>query len=188
MLGRLVLFAAVISAIAISAPRLAPALLSAALHAPRQAAGESAVPAAPAERRPLPPLASADQSRDSGRQVALSANAEGHFVAEASIDGSRVPVMVDTGATTIALTDATARRLGLYLARSDYNEHLSTANGVVNGARVTLREVRVGNVALRDVTAIVVPGNALPVDLLGMSFLARLSKFEIAHGQLVLTQ
>ena len=53
---------------------------------------------------------------------------------------------------------------------------------------MTLDEVRLGNVALRDVTAVIVPGNALPVDLLGMSFLGRLSKFEIAGGQLVLTQ
>ena len=55
-------------------------------------------------------------------------------------------------------------------------------------ARVTLDEVRLGDVALRDVAAVIVPGNALPVDLLGMSFLSRLSKFEIAGRQLVLSQ
>ena len=55
-------------------------------------------------------------------------------------------------------------------------------------ARATLSEVRLGNVVLRDVAAVIVPGNALPVDLLGMSFLGRLSKFEIASGQLVLSQ
>ncbi len=122
------------------------------------------------------------------RRVALSANAEGHYVADAVIDGGRVAVMVDTGATAVALTDATARRLGIHPAASDYRERLSTANGVVLAARVTLDEVRLGNVALRDVTAVVVPGGALPVDLLGMSFLSRLSRFEIAGGQLVLSQ
>ena len=60
--------------------------------------------------------------------------------------------------------------------------------GVVMAARVNLREVRVGSVVLRDVTAVVVPGDALPVNLLGMSFLGRLSRFEIAGSQLVLSQ
>ena len=108
--------------------------------------------------------------------------------ADAIIDGRTVQVMVDTGATTVALTDRTARRLGIYPSPAAYTERLATANGVIMAARVTLDEVRLGNVVLRDVTAVIVPGNALPVDLLGMSFLGRLSKFEIASGQLVLSQ
>jgi aspartyl protease family protein len=190
VLARVVVFAAIVLALAVSAPVLAPGLLSAVLHAGSDATTASeapAVPAAPAVRPAPPPPVSTD-SRDSFRRVALSANAEGHFVAEATINGSRVAVMVDTGATTVALTDGTARRLGFYPARSAYSEHLSTANGVVMAARVTLREVRVGSVVLRDVTAVVVPGDALPVDLLGMSFLSRLSRFEIAGGQLILSQ
>ncbi len=178
MFARVVAFAAVLSALAVLAPSLAPGLLSAVLH-PESATATT--PAAPAPR-PAPALGAGF------RQVALGANSQGHFVADAVIDGSPVTVMVDTGATTVALTDATARRLGIYPPASAYRERLSTANGVVMAARVTLDEIRLGNVALRDVTAVVVPGEALPVDLLGMSFLSRLSKFEIAGGQLVLSQ
>ena len=173
MLSRVVVFAAIVLALAVSAPVLAPGLLSAVLRAGTDATTASKAPAVQAARpAPSPPAASV--SSDSFRRVALSADAQGHFVAEATIDGSRVAVMVDTGATTVALTDGTARRLGIYPARSDYSEHLSTANGVVMAARVNLREVRVGSVVLRDVTAVVVPGDALPV--------------EIAGSQLVLSQ
>ena len=187
MLARVVVFAAIVLALAVSAPVLAPGLLSAVLHAGNDVTPTNEAPPVPAARPAPPPPVSTD-SRDGFRRVALSANAEGHFVAEATINGSRVAVMVDTGATTVALTDGTARRLGIYPARSAYSEHLSTANGLVMAARVTLREVRVGSVVLRDVTAVVVPGDTLPVDLLGMSFLGRLSRFEIAGNQLVLSQ
>ena len=186
MLARVVFFAVVLSAIAVSAPHLAPGLLSAAFRAGNAPAAADRAPAADAER-PLPPDPSEDR-RDDSRHVTLSANPEGHFVAEASIDGGRVTVMVDTGATLVALTDTTARRLGLYPAQSDYSERLSTANGMVMAARVTLYEVRLGSIVLRDVPAVIVPGAALPVDLLGMSFLGRLAKFEIAGRQLVLSQ
>ncbi len=178
MLGRLVIFAMVLSAIAVTAPRLAPGLLSAVLHRGDAATAVSPVPVANAVQ-PAPP---------DRRRVTLSADAEGHFIAEAVIDGRTVTVMVDTGATLVALTEATARRLGIHPVRSDYRERLSTANGVVMAARVTLDDIRLGDVFLRDVEAVIVPGSALPVDLLGMSFLGRLSKFEIAGRQLVLSQ
>jgi aspartyl protease family protein len=187
VLARVVAFAAVLSVLAVSAPSLAPGLLSAVLRPAGEAAGGSAPPVA-VRAAPLPPAPSNPPRLDSYRRVALNANPEGHFVADAVIDGSRVTVMVDTGATTVALTDETARRLGIYPAQGDYRQRLSTANGVVMAARATLDEVRLGNVVLRDVAAVIMPAGALPVDLLGMSFLGRLSKFEIAGGQLVLSQ
>ena len=95
-------------------------------------------------------------------------------------------MMVDTGATTVALTEATARRLGIRPARSDYRYPVSTANGVVMVALVTLDEVKVGGIGIRDVEATVIPGDALATNLLDMSFLARLSRFEMAGSQLVL--
>lgn len=183
MLARVAAFAVVLSALAVAAPSVAPGLLSAVLHGSDAPAPSAAAPALPVQPAALPAAPRLDS-----RRVALAANAEGHFVAEAVIDGRTVPVMVDTGATTVALTDKTARRLGIYPPSAAYTERLATANGVILAARVTLDEVHVGNVALRGVTAVIVPGNALPVDLLGMSFLSRLSKFEIAAGQLVLSQ
>ncbi len=188
MLGRVVFFAVILSAIAISAPSVAPGLLSITFHAGKApAVADQAPPATAVEPAPVPPDLP-DRRRDDARRVTLRANAEGHFVADAVIDGRTVTVMVDTGATLVAITDTTARRLGLYPPRSDYRERLSTANGMVMAARVTLDNIRLGDVFLRDVEAVIVPGNALPVDLLGMSFLSRLSKFEIAGRQLVLSQ
>ncbi len=187
VLARVVVFAVVLAALAVAAPQLAPHLLLAAFHSGSDANGEAA-PAAPAVRPPLPPVHSASQEGGTGRRVALTANAQGHYVANVTINGSPVTVMVDTGATVVALTDATAHRLGIYPAHSAYAERMTTANGAVMVARITLSEVRLGSVTLRDVPAVVVPGQALPVDLLGMSFLGRLSKFEIAGGQLVLSQ
>jgi aspartyl protease family protein len=186
--GRVVVFAVVLSALAVAAPHLAPGLLRAALHPGSDANGESAAPGPAMPPAPLPPVRSASEDRSSFHRVALDANAEGHFVAGATINGGRVTVMVDTGATVVALSDATARRLGIFPAQSAYTQHMTTANGAVMAARVTLYEIRLGNVTLRDVAAVVVPGKALPVDLLGMSFLSRLSRFEIAGGQLVLSQ
>ena len=189
MLGRVIVFAVVLSALAVAAPVLAPNLLSAAIRLGDEGAGTVAPPPAASAIQPatLPP-APADNRRDDDRHAALNADAEGHFVADATVNGSRVTFMVDTGATTVALTDVTARRLGIVPMHSAYRVRLSTANGTVMAARVTLREIRLGGVSVRDVVAVVMPGNALPVDLLGMSFLSRLSKYEFAGRQLVLSQ
>ncbi len=190
MLGRVIVFAVVLSTLAVAAPVLAPNLLSAALRLGDEGPGTVAPPpAAPAmQPAPLPPAPAENRRRDDYRHAALNANAEGHFVADATVNGRQVAFMVDTGATTVALTDVTARRLGIVPMQSAYSVRLSTANGTVMAARVTLREIRLGSVSVRDVAAVVVPGNALPVDLLGMSFLGRLSKYEFAGRQLVLSQ
>lgn len=182
MLVRIVVLSVILSALAVAAPVLAPDLLASLRPAERMAA----VSEAPSTRRP--PAAPDRQSHDGLRQVVLGADAAGHFVAEATIDGHQVAVMVDTGSTMVALSGATARRLDLHPAASAYSERIATANGVIMAARVDLAEVRLGNVSLHGVAAIIVPGKALPIDLLGMSFLGRMSRFEIAGGHLVLSQ
>jgi aspartyl protease family protein len=121
-------------------------------------------------------------------QVALSADGGGHYLADATINGISVRVMVDTGATIVALTSETARRLGINPAQSSRHVMMSTANGVVSAAVVTLGQVRVGDVDVYDVEAAVLPGDALDINLLGMSFLSKLSRFQSAGGQLVLVQ
>ncbi|HVY19647.1 MAG TPA: TIGR02281 family clan AA aspartic protease [Bauldia sp.] len=121
-------------------------------------------------------------------EMTLTANNTGHYTADAIIDGHTVPVVVDTGATTVAITSATARELGINPGERDFNAEVRTANGLVHAARVTLGVVSIGNVTVRDVPAIVVEGDALELNLLGMSFLNRLTKFEAGDGQLVLVQ
>jgi aspartyl protease family protein len=187
VLVRVVAFAAVLAAAAVLAPRVAPEMLSAFVG--RQADSLAATPAGPP-----PPSRVADGESDAGdhapagRRIALRADGRGHFLANAVVNGRSIDVIVDTGATAVALSESTARRLGVFVPRSAYTRRISTANGVVMAAAVTLQEVRVGGISVRGVEAVVVPGDALPVSLLGMSFLTRLSKFELAGDQLVLTQ
>ncbi len=97
-------------------------------------------------------------------------------------------MLVDTGASIVALSGDSARRLGIYPAAGDFTLVMSTANGSVAAAPVTLGEIRIGDVAVRDVPAVVFQGEALGTNLLGMTFLKRLSRFEAGGGQLVLFQ
>ena len=135
--------------------------------------------------KPSAPVARAAQGT---RKVAIPADASTHYIADAVVNGHTIRVVVDTGATDVALTQESARRLGIKPAESEFTTLISTANGVVGAAPVVLSEIRLGAIAVRNVPAIVVPGDALAVNLLGMSFLSRLHKFEVGGGQLVLTQ
>jgi aspartyl protease family protein len=120
------------------------------------------------------------------RVLTVHADYRGHYVVHPSIDNYRVKMMVDTGASFIALTDADARALGIRPERAAYTIGLGTANGVVRGARTMLREVRLGDILMRDVEAVVLPAGALSVSLLGTSFLRRLRGYEVQGGRMVL--
>jgi aspartyl protease family protein len=119
-------------------------------------------------------------------EVALQASADGHFYANVTIDGVAMRLMVDTGASSITLSAADSRRLGLDPERLDYVRPVTTAGGAALAASVMLREVRLGNIAFERVAASVMPPGTLDRSLLGMSFLDRLSRFEIAGDRLVL--
>jgi aspartyl protease family protein len=116
----------------------------------------------------------------------LKADGSGHYFASADIDGTTIPVMVDTGASGVALSYEDADKVGLRPHMLDYDTPISTANGVVKAARVKLRRVEVDNVRVRDVEGVVLPEGALKRSLLGMSFLGRLSSFRIENGVLYL--
>ena len=107
----------------------------------------------------------------SGGRVVLTAGPGGHFMSEGQINGRTVQFMVDTGATTIALSVADAKRIGLNY-QNGQTVQMSTANGVTEGWRVTLNTVRVGDVMVSGVEAVVSPGS-MPYVLLGNSFLSR---------------
>ncbi|QPF73542.1 TIGR02281 family clan AA aspartic protease [Roseateles sp. DAIF2] len=106
-----------------------------------------------------------------GRQIVLSAGPGGHFVAQGSINGQAVQFLVDTGATSVSLAQAEAERMGLKY-REGRRVMTQTANGVVTAHLLQLSSVRIGDVELRHVDAIVVPGQMSHV-LLGNSFLNR---------------
>ena len=188
---RFVVIAAVFVGLALAAPRFAPALLDSLLDGADRIASDP-VPDSPqlpaeAEEPRLPEVTERVQVVD-GRRVTISADASGHYLVDARINGRVVPAMVDTGATVVALSADTARRLGIVPPRSALTRPVATANGVVDAAPATLTEVRIGRIVVRNVEALVIPGDGLTVDLLGMSFLGRLQKFESSGGRLILIQ
>jgi aspartyl protease family protein len=106
-----------------------------------------------------------------GTQIVLSASSGGHFVAQGSINGHAAGFMVDTGATSIAMGQAEARRLGIKFEQGE-PYYSSTANGNVEGRRVSLTTVRIQDVEVHNVEAAVLP-MSMPYILLGNTFLTR---------------
>ncbi|WP_232834549.1 retropepsin-like aspartic protease family protein [Rhodoferax ferrireducens] len=106
-----------------------------------------------------------------GTRVVLSAGSGGHFFTQGQINGRAVQLVVDTGATMVSLSVADAQRVGLNY-KAGQAVQMSTANGVIPGWRLKLASVRIGDVVVYDVDAIVSSG-AMPYVLLGNSFLAR---------------
>jgi aspartyl protease family protein len=96
--------------------------------------------------------------------------------------------MIDTGASVVALNESSAARFGLRPTPGQYTAAVTTANGTVKAARMRLPMVEVGDLIVRDVDAMVLPDRALSENLLGLSFLSKLKRFEYANGQMVLEQ
>lgn len=201
MLNRFLVIAAIAVGLALAAPHFAPTLFDVLMdRGSRLTAAEPAAPPAPVgapseamappqvfESEPPPEPVPMIRSAVAGK-VLIPVDASGHYVADARINGRAVTAMIDTGASTVALSDGTARRLGIFPLRAAYTQPVATANGMVAAAPVTLSEIRIGAVAVRNVEALVLPPGVLDVDLLGMSFLGRLKKFEASASQMLLFQ
>ena len=123
-----------------------------------------------------------------GRTVTLRGDRLGHFQVEGSVDGRRLDFMVDTGASLVALRERDANKLGIFPSPRDYTARTSTANGVIAVAPVRLSSLEINGIRIYDVGAVVIPDKALNVNLLGMSFLSRVRRFEMANGRLVMEQ
>jgi aspartyl protease family protein len=96
--------------------------------------------------------------------------------------------MVDTGASVVALNESSAARLGVRPSQNDYTTTVTTANGKLKAARTRLAMVDIGGLIVRDVDAMVLPDEALSENLLGLSFLSKLKRFEFANGRMMLEQ
>lgn len=116
----------------------------------------------------------------------LQAGNNGHYFTRADINNRGVEVLVDTGASTVALSYEDAEKVGLRPGTLNFDIQVSTANGIGKAARVVLREVEIDNVRVSDVEGMVLQKGALRGTLLGMSFLSRLRSFSVENGKLVL--
>ena len=117
--------------------------------------------------------------------VIVRAGQDGHFRVDATVDGVSLHMLVDTGATGVALSPDDAARAGFDLASLKFTARVRTANGTGFAAPVRLREIRVGSIVVRDVAAMV---NRAPMSgsLLGLSFLNRLSSYGVQGDLLTL--
>ena len=122
------------------------------------------------------------------RRVTLQANSYGHFVVQADINGVKVDLLTDTGATYVALNYETAAQLGFNRTNLDFSGRSSTANGIAKVAPVKLDYVRIGSIVLHDVDAVIAEPGKMAQNLLGMTFISRLSGFELSGGQLNIMQ
>ena len=130
------------------------------------------------------PDASQSEPIESG-EASIAKSSDGHFWADAEVDGHPVRFLVDTGATAVALTADDARNLGIDPSSLQYQYTVMTANGPARAAQVKLGLVSVGRAQVYDVKAIVID-KGLETSLLGMSYLGRLNKFEATQDALVL--
>lgn len=108
---------------------------------------------------------------DSGKQIVLSADSRGHFMTQGQVNGHSASMMIDTGASMVSLSVAQAEQFGLNYKQGRM-QAMSTANGVIGSWRVKLASLRVGDVTLYDIDAVVSSG-AMPYVLLGNNFLGR---------------
>ncbi len=139
---------------------------------------------APAVAHPAP-LRGPQGADPAAEAASVSKSSDGHFWAQGVVNGTQVRFLVDTGASTITLTPTDAQRLGLEPAGLTYNIPIRTANGDSLAARVTLASVSVAGARVSDVEAVVV-NHGLPISLLGMSYLGRLSRFVATRDQMIL--
>lgn len=134
--------------------------------------------------KPKEPVAVSAEARPGPRLLTLAADPGGHFTTYALMDGVSVKVLVDTGATSVALPRSVASRAGLRVTDRDFRRPVSTANGVVMAAAVRVGEIRLDSIVVRNVEAMVLPDAALGTTLLGMSFLSKLDDVSMSRGRL----
>jgi aspartyl protease family protein len=114
-----------------------------------------------------------------GRNVEVVRGQGGDFAVTAQVNGARVPMVLDTGASSVVLTQDAAKAAGLPLAMLAYTVTVDTANGRTRAAPVTLDRLAVGGLTERSIPALVAQPGELKHNLLGMSFLNRLQSWEV---------
>lgn len=127
----------------------------------------------------------ATEESPSSRQVEIRAESDGHFYVDAEINLRPVRLMVDTGATVVALRQSDAQAAGIRPRQADFINPVQTANGTTMAAEAVLDSVIVQEVEVRNIRALIIPDEQLSISLLGGSFLNGLGRFEVADGTLI---
>lgn len=164
-----------------SNPQMFERLLKSAVTAKPEAEAQPEVSLASVPDKPVAPL-------PAGRKVVVAADGRGHFSSTFKLNGRQVDGMIDTGATLVAVNTSTARRIGLSLNPSDFSHEVNTANGSIKAAVVMIDRLQIGSISVDSVQAIVLDDKALRTNLIGMSFLNRLGKYQAENGTLLLVQ
>lgn len=113
---------------------------------------------------------------------------DGHFWTWADVDGSSLKFLVDTGASVVALTRHDAKRLRINLDELVYDNTVTTAGGEVMSASIRLDRISIGNVALKNIDAVILEEDVLESSLLGMSFLGELYSYEFKGNTMIIRQ
>ena len=118
------------------------------------------------------------------KETQLSRRSDGHFYATADVNGASITFLVDTGASTIALSEGDARAAGLQFSNAEFEPVARTANGIARGKAVTLPKVSIEGKDVTEVEAMIVEGAEM--SLLGQSYLSRLASVEMNRNVMTL--
>ena len=141
--------------------------------------------------KPTAPAATAARAQTPGlfepapyKETELRRRSDGHFYVTADVNGAPTTFVVDTGATTVALTEADARAAGLVFSQAEFEPVARTANGIARGKSVNLSKVGIEGKEVTEVEAMIIEG--AEVSLLGQSYLARITGVEMSGEHMVL--
>ncbi|MCI0999706.1 MULTISPECIES: TIGR02281 family clan AA aspartic protease [Ochrobactrum] len=118
--------------------------------------------------------------------VTLAKAANGHFEVNGRVNGARVHFLVDTGASSVVLSQQDAERAGLDTGSLNYNVPVMTANGTASAASITIANLQIGNIERQNIRAMVTKEGLMTGSLLGMNFLQTLGGFTVRGDQLIL--
>lgn len=121
-----------------------------------------------------------------GQAVSIRKSLNGHFDAAGMVNGAQVDFLIDTGATTIALSHADALRVGFSDRDLNYTLIINTANGQARAAPVRIESVAIGSISRTGLRAMVAEPGKLDQSLLGMNFISSLTAFEMRKGEVIL--
>lgn len=142
-------------------------------------------------KKPGAPASASSNAKEPGlfeaapyQETRLQRKANGHFYVTAQVNGAPVNFIVDTGATSVALTETAARAAGIQFSENEFEPVARTANGIARGKEVTLRKVAIEGKEVTGVEAMIIEG--ADQSLLGQSYLARISGVQMNGDVMVL--